>query len=847
MNKRLLFPVLLLSPLFVLSACSGVEESSSSNEDNANSSSSTSSIENTIVDAYEGDSRPNFGEDFDYDSDYTPQEPDDPNYIVSVSLDENSPILFQNGTRTMQVKPNYLFKEEDFDLTNVSSDRTLAGMALYLGEDKEYKGNFTFGELRAPKQAAILRPFFNAKTGYTALDVGSGANSKFNFDKVPGTITENRTIVYNSGVLVDGGENGYTESGVSFVETSRVDINSALRLDSKASIDEEAVYEFVYNFQNLGEYPLYLDGYQISASAEYKSKYDYESRYRMDIDLQPGESISFTAQYLLGKNGNALTYFVADKTMVHGFSLGMSMAFKKTDLTAVDSKYVSQPETATTGKVKLQLPEGITVSGYNENQTAGQAIAIPEDDKITNTTGKTIAGWYIVGDPIRAVSGVVVSDIEEYTIAPYFAPEAGTALVPGTNSRGSLPDYSGSTLEDGTLSTEGEMNFKQHDAIVEGLLGKNFSSDYEFAKGDYFRLLTGSSVTAGSLYKFHFTLKNNGSNALSLKVYQVQGAVKISEDDGAVSTSQTIAANATVAFDIEIRIQNKNSNVMTIFMLDAASKGLNLDIAMAQEKVEEVITSKLSIAGGSGITFEDGSTSVSLQSGASLPAIKNETGRELAGFYDEDGSKYAADSFVMPEQDITLRPYFNARDGYTRLWAMNGQSGGVAQTYKNSDTGIDNLKDTFDKTANGTGYTATYDSYKTIVKDENGLDEEGVLVKNSKALVVKDAFRINTIASSSGSAVVTLNKKHSYVYIFENRGTSAINFDVYAINSGTNTASGTDNHFELSLAIGETKTYEINPTFTAGSANKNTLTYFVAKEGMDALNFAVSMSAKFAS
>lgn len=613
-----------------------------------------------------------------------------------------------------------------------------------------------------------------------------------------------------------------------------------MRLDTKAAIDTDGVYEFTYNFANLGNSPLYFDAYQISASAEYKSSFAYEERYRMDIDLAPGESISFTAQYLLGTNGNALTYFVADKTMKEGFSLGMSMSFKKTDLTEVDSKYISKKEASTKGKVKLQLPEGISVTGYEENQIAGEPIAIPKSDEITNSTGKTIDGWYIVGNPIRIVSSdVVVSDIDEYTIAPYFAPDSGSALVPGTNSKGSLPDYMGHTLEDGSLDSSEEMNFKQSDAIVNGVRGKNFVTDYSFAKGDYFRLLTASSVSKDSLYRFHFILKNNSEESLSLTTYQVQGGTKISIEEGAVSKSNVIPANSSIEFNLEIRIQNNNTNVMTIFMLDQAKDGLDIDIAMSQEKVAETIVSTLTIAGDSGVTFENGSTSLSLQAGSKLPNIKNETGRTLLGFYNDDG-KYTADTFEMPIRNTTIRPYFGVRDGYNRLWAMNAQSGGVPGNCSGTIKA-----DNFEKTASGTGYNATKEDYKTIVKSENGLDEEGVIVKTNTGIQANDAFRFNTVASSSGAKVVTLNKAHNYVYTFENRGTSAIHFDVYAVNTGIDTSSGTNNHFELSLGVGESGTFEINPTFTSGADNTNTLTYFIAKEAMDNLNFAVAMSAKF--
>lgn len=840
-NKKTILKVLVLSSFFVMNSCNNTNSTDTSNEESQPEDSSVVNQDNTIGDAYD-DSRPDYDSMFDYDSDYTPQPPDSEVTPIIVTLPNDSIITFANGSRSKEVDPNSSFKEEDFDFSKVEEGRHLEGFALYTTEDGDFKGTFALSDLKAPKKDITIKPYFAAKDGYTSLDIGSGSSSKFNYDQVPGSITENKTIKYASDVLVDGGKNGYTEKGVSFTETSYVDINSAMRLDTKASIDEEAIYEFTYNFANLGSTTIYLDGYQISASAEYKGKYDYESRYRMDIDLEPGESKSFTAQYKLGKNSNALTYFVADRTMQNGFALGMSMAFKKTTLTEIDSKYISEPEKATTGKVKLQLPDGITVDGFEEDQVAGKPITVPSDDQISNTTGREIDGWYIVDDPIKAItSSTVVSDIKEYTIAPYFASNYGETLQAGTNSKGNLPDYAGHTLEDGTLDDgdDAEMVFKAKDTIVDGLIAKNFSSSYKFSKGDYFRILTGTTISSNIKYKFHYVLKNNSSKDISLTTYQVLGGKKISPEEGASSYQSVIAANSSVEFDLEIKSESANSNAITIFVFDEAADGLDLDIALAKDKVQEAVKSTLTIVGGSGVCFEDGSTSVSLEAGAKMPAIKNDTGRTLLGFYDDE-NKYTSDTFEMPGNDIELRPYFDVRDGYTRLYAMSGKSGGLPNNVSGSIS-----SSSFEGTNSSTGNANVKEEYKTIVKGDTGLDEEGLIFKTKSdvSLAKNDAFRFDCVASSS--AVVTLNKEHSYCFNFENRGENEISFDVTAVNSGTNKASGTNNTFELTLAAGAYKSVEINPTFVSGSANKNVLIYFEAKEDMATLNMAVSMSAKF--
>ena len=838
-RKSTILSALLLSSIFALSACNNNNTSTDSSDN-----SSTESKDNTIIDAYDED-RPSY-DDFDYDSNYEPVPPDVNVKPIVVKLD-SSPFTFADGSKSKEFSPNYTFKEEDFDLSKIDDDRNLSGFALYTTNDNDFKGTFAFGELKAPKVDITIKPYFSPKEGYLALDIGSGKDGKFNYDQVPGSITNNKTIKYNSDVLVKGGESGYTEVGCSFVETSFVDINSAIRLDSKGQsvIDAAGIYEFTYNFENLGDYPLHFDCYQISASSEYKGKYDYESRYRIDIDLNAGESIYCTAQYSLGQNGNALTYIVADRSMPNGFSLGMSMSIKKTALTEVDSKYDSEPEEATKGKVKLHLPDGISVNNYVEEQTAGVAITIPSDDQITNTSGKEIAGWYIEGDPIKIIdSTVVVSDLYDYTIAPYFTSNYGTDLVPGTNAKGdkTLPDYTGHTLTDGTLDNGDDSNmvFAQKDTLIDGIRGKNFSSSYEFSNGDYFRLLTKGSILASTKYKFHYTLKNNSNEPISLTTYQVQSGIKISSEDGAISVAKTIAAKSITTFDIEIKITSKNDNIMTVFVMDSASNGLDLDIAIAMDTALDVTNYTLTLEGNSGITFKDGTTSVSLKAGETLPEITNNTTRTLLGFYNDDG-KYTSETFVMPSDDTTLRPYFDVESGFARIYAMSGKSGGLPN---NVSGGIESSS--FEGTNSSTGDDNVKDAYKTIVKSSLGFDEEGLIVKTKSGVTLPAncAFRFDCQAKPALGKQITKNVEHTYSFNFENRATNSMSFDVYAINSGKDTSSGTNNHFEVTLEAGAYTSISINPTFTGGSNNDNALIYFVAKEEMASLNMAISIAIK---
>lgn len=1079
-----------------LASCSSTNSSSDS-ATSQDTSSSVTSVDNTIDDAYE-DNRPDYDSSFDYDSEYEPSDPVDPEMTVIVSLSSDSPINFANGTKQMEVKPGTQFTLEDFDLTQIEEGRTLQGFATY-NEDGSVKSTFDLESFYVPKENITMTPYFTVPSGYTQLSIGSGANKKFNFDQVPGSITENQTIEYTADVLVHGGDNGYVEVGSSFYESSAITINSALRLDTKSSlITETAVYEFVYNFENLGSSVIHLDGYQISASAEYKGQYAYEERYRMDIDLEPGESIRYTAQYTLGSNSNALTYFVADRSMPSGMYLGMSMAMKKTDLTEPET--VSEAEASVTGTVNLQLPEGITVDGYNTTQTSGTAITVPTADQITNTTGKEIAGWYIVGsDPLTLVDsttlvgeettitiapyfystygdtlipgsattgnipnhvgtydsdastltdnaenlanfsanpalvsdvrgtnvgysgtlntsdyfslattsnvtanntytyqysfennsgeaisfdlyhlqselsltdaiksetitidahstkvveleityttsssnfnslfllrsnvtnldldvviaqqvvaqstgtiqlqlpeGITVSSdyqteqlageaiilptsdqitnttgreilgwyivedspvtfIDETTlvesntvtiIAPYFASNKGdTTLTPGSGKTNSLPDHFGAMNEDGTLtdyedSDTNIANFTVTPTVLDSVKGSNYQYNGTLQTNEYFRVLTGAGsdgIVANETYRFNYTVCNNSSTSISFDLYQIQSGILLT--NSVASETITLGANETKEIEITIALTNKNSNIMTIFLMKQEASNLNLDLTIAKTHVEDAPKEShtLTLGGDADVTFGDGSKTSSVEVGSTLPEVTNNTGRTIAGYYDSEGNTYSASGFTMPNSDLTIYPYFAVTDTYYRLWPSTAKNGGVPSTGSLTDSTY------WTKTCSGSGYSSLLDSAKTIVKGSNGLDEEGVKIQYSGDIAKGDTFRLDTSlgnASVEGQPGRLEAGTHTFLFNFENRGTTTISFNLYMINSGSDTSSTTNNMITFTLGAGEFISMSVSPTYTSG--NGNCLPYFEALSAISAesggLSLAMSMAVKY--
>ena len=785
-------------------------------------------VDTTIEDAYE-DTRPNYEEDFDFIPDYEPEGIVDPNATFELTISDNSSITFKDGTKVKGFKPGTSLTLEDLDLSKIEKGRTLKGFAE-VNNKGEYINAKNLGQFVTPKRAMTIMPYFSQPEGYTWLDIGSGSYTKFNFDKVPGSVTENQTIKYEANKLIPGGKNGYLELGAAFNEPSKITKASAIRLDTSTNIISTAgVYEFNYNFANFGKEDIHLNLYQISSSSEYKTGFTYEERYCVKIDLKPGESTSINPrpQYKLNENKNALTYIVAREEM-NSMYLGMSMSIKATDLK--EPTTVNPPKPVLKAKIDLNLPEGIQVKDtYAKEGIVGKAIVLPKDDEIINTTGRTIEGWYANEIKPQIIGPTTALQEEGVTISPYFAPVKGKTVVALSGKNG-LPDYFGKLA-------------KIEDEKDEGLDTKLFSSQTNFLnnergvllnhsgilEGDeYFRMLSvaNDKIVANGEYELTFTLHNYKNEAIKLEIIQVQGGKKIKPEEGAVSTSTfEIKPQETVTKTIRIKLEKANSNLMTVVLPKSKITNLSLGVNITQERIVNIEAKhELKLDTEANITFKDGTKSVQLAEGSALPEIINNTGRNLLGFA-FDSTLISKDNFQMPNKAASLIPYFATKEGYTRLWAMDGKNGFIPNNHSN-DVDVTKFE--------GQDPQKT----KTIVKGKDGLNEEGVTFKYNLPLKNGSYFRTDTKSRPSGITIGT----HAYSLNYENKGTEKIVFDVFFVNSGVDEASCKNNKFTLTLEPGQATTIEISPTYAKN--NGNILTKYVCRNEIKALNLGVSMSIK---
>ncbi len=405
--------------------------------DSSNSESSTDSsgteappkVDTTITDAWD-ENRPNFDDMFDYGSGYKPTTPVDPNTKFTVSIAGAGPVSFTDGSKVKEFSAGETLTKSNFDLSKLGDARAFKGFVL-VNEDGSTGSAVDLDSSIRVMQNLTVAPYFDVESGFTAMSLGSGKNTKYNTDQVPGDFTahteEEGVVSIKSNQVVQGGENGYGELGTLIKDSKLIRAGSAIRFDTKydSALTADTVVEFAYNFENKGKDPIHVSVYNISASAEYKKAsgyYAYESRYRIDVDLEPGESMSAKAQYLLGANGNALTYIVYDRD-ANTTELGVSLSYKIVEGAAAPTNPTQDSyDKANAIAVTLKLPENFTVAeAPASTQVVGKKFILPAVEDINNTTGKKFTGWTITkkdGSVLTAAAGESVSYDQDVTIEP---------------------------------------------------------------------------------------------------------------------------------------------------------------------------------------------------------------------------------------------------------------------------------------------------------------------------------------------------------------------------------------------------------------------------------------------
>lgn len=539
-----------------------------------------------------GGERPNYDEMFDYESGYI--KPDfDPNKVVTLTIDADSPVKFKDGTKTISRKVNTKLTIDDFDLSGVSSSRTFMGLST-----KDNRGYFInandLENYAVPYNDSTILPYFDVEEGYDWVNVGSGTGNKYNGASLSGSFKTSSSLSYIDDSVIKGGTDSAPQRGGIISETGSITIDSAFRLDSTYTVVANTVYEFKYNFSNMGDNPVSFNLYQVSSGSEYGSgSLAYTSRYRIDVDLEPGESASYKGQYKLGSNGNFLTYMVADSSM-RDIRLGISMSAKATTLTEPDN-----PAVITTSTLSLSEDSGMTFAGGSTSVKLNENDALPKVNYTITDPNIELAGWYNVDNPAQiwselsyelrdvAAKGVAVEKFampsRNTTIAPFFANKTTRQLIAGSRSG---IDYNGT----GTTVT-------RTTTTITTAIGKQVGTEFTIKSPAYdgtgspalgtFRFVTScaeSATASGALkagtHTFNFTFVNLGEETIKFSAHQVVSYANVIE--GVESGVIELKSGESWSGSMTVTLTGANNNALTIIRLLQAQTNAKLGVVMTK-------------------------------------------------------------------------------------------------------------------------------------------------------------------------------------------------------------------------------------------------------------------------
>ena len=773
--------------------------------------------EMTLENAYVSN-RPDYDGMFDYRSGYTPSDPAEAEQ-VTVSMEEGSLVTFAGGATTLQVKKGDVVPSDTFDTSAVADVRELAGFAATDADGKVMMTSIDYCRIWSD---STLPPYFSAEAGFAALpDLGSGKIGYFNYDGMPGSFAETKTMRRVTNELVRGGAGGYAEIGCLLDYTGSIVRGSAFRLDTKHTV-AEGVWEVAYNFENKGNSPIHLDVYQVSKGAEHNfaggSTTFEANRYRVDVDLDPGESMRGEGQYYLTTNTNILPLVVADRAM-ENMKLGMSMSVKqRTDLSAPEPEYTPSLESDPTAKVLFALPDGMSVSeDYNNEIVYGAPVTMPAASQITDPTGRGVGGWYRTDtQPIEFIGSGYAMPEHDITVAPYYAPAAGDMLVFGSGSADKLPVASAGN--EGDIGTDG---FTGTDVVESNERGVRISYGDTLAAGVSLTYSTRHSASVGRLYRYDYTFINHGESDITLEV-----SMPASDE---AATSVTIGAGQSRSLSVsDARYASSVTTTSTVLRFGSGASGMDLTVLMSAEDTgadAQAKTYTLTIGGDTDVTFMSGGKTAELNENAPLPAV-NGNGWTIGGWLNSNGERI--DSFTMPASSTTIYPYFTAKEGFTALpvigsnkFNYDGMPGSFAATKK---------------------MTRTTDE---LIKGERDYTEIGSVLTYVGSIEKGSAFRMDTTCNITAGV-------WEVAYNFENKGDTPVYFDVYQVSKGA------EHNFEGGSTTFEANRYRIDVNLEPGesmrgvgqyslTANGNILPLFVADKAMDGMKLGISMSAKLRS
>lgn len=520
-------------------------------------------------------------------------------------------------------------------------------------------------------------------------------------------------------------------------------------------------------------------------------------------------------------------------------------------------------------KAKLDLPAGISIADgvFADEYEAGTKMTVVEvlSDHVVRTGDETreLQDWYYyshLGVPVKADKYAAIP-ASGFVLTATFKP-LGTPLTPSQNANRDTPDKFGSYSEDHkTFTPRSDDNFSVGSAIVSGESGITLSFVGTMNVRDGFRMNTAAAnkVDASKHYHVWYRLVNSGDAELVFDLYQINSQTDILSSATTVKYPDTIRLASGEKLDPAVDIFGYgNNNLLTMIVMRAAVTDMKLGVAMSYADYVPVVNPDvkytLTLDERGGVTFADGTRTAELAEGELLPEIKNDTGNVIEGWYNCASGKRYGETFAMPNENVTVAPYFIA-DGFRRMWYADGKKEGRPDNVKLLD--VNNFTVLRDPISGNdpSVYGFIKEEFKTVVGGgADGFAQQGVLVEYTGDMPVGAQFRnssvVNDKSDTSGSQF-KLEKGKTYTYTFniENKGDNAICLKVRLVNSGVDTSStGGENSFEIRLAKGESMAITRAVSYTGGGAtNDNANILFEVLEtsdgqGMTGMKMCIAMS-----
>ena len=332
---------------------------------------------------------------------------------------------------------------------------------------------------------------------------------------------------------------------------------------SPYKVTDGYTYVMTYTVQNQGDKAITIKIYQVNSGSSPKSGVSSE-----EITLAPGETKEITLEFSYGNN-NILT-------TVELLSEGI------TDLKIGMYQYISLPKTSYTLTV-----EGGTVDGELASKKVEQNTSVTPVPAALE--GKEFYRWYNTENPDETFDASFVMPGRDLTIAPLYDgiyADLGSSSESGTTGKVAI-------YPDGGRWRSTPAKFKC-DASLQYITDSERWAVYDITKedgstiknGDYAMFQSAYGYQKSNVYSTTFTVKNLGSEAVSLQFY-ITGSGSAWE--GGVQTSNTakaekvltLAPGETGTVDIDFNLNN-NGNEMVIFQYVGDTELSSLNIAMYQ-------------------------------------------------------------------------------------------------------------------------------------------------------------------------------------------------------------------------------------------------------------------------